>query len=40
MDNFDNNELFDLGSSPVGEDFDPFALEDEPTGGVVEEIPN
>lgn len=37
MDNFENNELFDLGSAPIGEDFDPFALEDEPAGGAIEE---
>ena len=37
MANYDNNELFDLGSSPIGEDFDPFALEEESTGGAVEE---
>lgn len=37
MENLENNELFDLGSAPVGEDFDPFALEDEPTDGAVEE---
>jgi len=37
MDNFENNELFDLGSTPIGEDFDPFALEDEPTIEAIEE---
>ena len=36
MANFDNNELFDLGSTPIGEDFDPFALEEESAGGAIE----
>ena len=30
----ENNDLFDLGSAPVAEDFDPFAMDDElPDGG-------
>ena len=37
MANYDNNELFDLGSTPIDESFDPFALEDESTDGAVEE---
>ena len=37
MANYDNNELFDLGSAPISEDFDPFALEEKSTGGTVEE---
>lgn len=37
MANYDNNELFDLGSAPISEDFDPFALEEESTGGTAEE---
>ena len=30
MDNMENsNNLFDLGSAPVAEDFDPFAMDEE-----------
>lgn len=29
MNNTENKELFDLGSSPIAEDFDPFAMENE-----------
>ena len=29
MDNMENNNLFDLGSASVAEDFDPFAMDEE-----------
>ena len=29
MENMENNNLFDLGSAPVAEDFDPFAMDEE-----------
>jgi len=29
MNHTENKELFDLGSSPISEDFDPFAMENE-----------
>ena len=32
MNTLENNEMFDLGSAPVSEDFDPFAYEEEPDG--------
>lgn len=32
MNTLENNEMFDLGSAPVSEDFDPFAFEEEPDG--------
>ena len=41
-----NNEMFDLGSEPVVEDFDPFAADEESntdtidTNGIVEVIEN
>lgn len=39
MNNMENKELFDLGSAPVSDDFDPFAMEEELDAGTTEEIP-
>lgn len=36
LDNLENNEMFDLGSAPVSEDFDPFAFDEELDGMPVE----
>ncbi|MCM1194293.1 MAG: hypothetical protein NC389_17955, partial [Acetatifactor muris] len=38
MNNMENNELFDLGSAPVSDDFDPFAMDEELDAGTTEGI--
>lgn len=38
MNNMENNELFDLGSAPVSDDFDPFAMDEELDAGTSEGI--
>ena len=37
MANYDNNDLFDLGSAPISEDFDPFT-DDELIGEATEKV--
>ena len=40
FDNLENNEMLDLGSEPVADDFDPFAFDEELDGMTVEtEVP-
>ena len=39
MENQENKDMFDLGSAPIDEDFDPFAAEDEPEGIADEDLP-
>jgi len=39
MNNMENNELFDLGSAPVSDDFDPFAMDEELDVATLEGIP-
>jgi hypothetical protein len=35
MESINNNDLLDLGSDPAGEDFDPFAADDDNDADVV-----
>lgn len=39
MNNMENNELFDLGSAPASDDFDPFAMDEELDAGITEGSP-
>ena len=39
MDIQENNDMFDLGSAPIDENFDPFAAEEEPEGIANDDLP-
>ena len=39
MDIQENNDMFDLGSAPIDENFDPFAAEEEPEGITNDDLP-
>lgn len=37
MNNTENKDIFDLGSSPISEDFDPFAMENESEDNTIQQ---